>query len=309
MKIMFTFPGQGPQQVGMLHQLPDTDRTRELLAVAEQTLEEDIMQLDNEESLKTTRAVQLCLLISAVVHSELLKEQGVTPDMVAGLSIGAFPAAVVCGALEFTDALKLVSLRGDLMQQAYPSGYGLTAITGLFLEQVEAIVEQLRGQDQIIYLANVNAEQQMVVAGTEAAMYSAIELAAAKGGSGKRLAVSVPSHCDLLAKPAEQLVEAIAKVELKRPKCAYMSANRARVMWQGDAIADDLAMNMARQVRWNEAALGAYQRDVRLAIEMPPGAVLTRLCSPVLEEGEALAMSQTDIETIKVLAERTRLAR
>lgn len=89
--------------------------------------------LDSASSLTHTRAVQLSLLIAGVARARELERRGVSPDIVSGLSIGAYPAAVIAGALDFTDALKLVALRGDLMEQAYPHGYGLTAIMGLTL--------------------------------------------------------------------------------------------------------------------------------------------------------------------------------
>jgi malonate decarboxylase epsilon subunit len=89
----------------------------------------------------------------------------VSPDIVSGLSIGAYPAAVIAGALDYADALRLVALRGDLMEQAWPHGYGLTAIMGLTLPQVEALVEGSGA-----YIANLNAETQIVIAGSDAAM-------------------------------------------------------------------------------------------------------------------------------------------
>ena len=112
MSSLLVFPGQGAQQPGMLQRLP-----RETLNEASEVLGEDVLRLDSAEALKSTRAVQLCLLIAGVAASRQLT---LAPDYVAGLSIGAYPAAVVAGALSFSDALHLVSLRGELMQQAYP---------------------------------------------------------------------------------------------------------------------------------------------------------------------------------------------
>ena len=121
MSSLLVFPGQGAQQPGMLARLP-----RETLNEASDLLGEDVTRLDSAEALRSTRAVQLCLLIAGVAASRQL---AMTPDYVAGLSIGAYPAAVVAGALSFNDALHLVSLRGELMQQAYPQGYGCLLYT------------------------------------------------------------------------------------------------------------------------------------------------------------------------------------
>lgn len=137
MKILFTFPGQGTQRAGMLQHLPDGDA---LLNSVRAVLGDETDQLDSADALRHTRAVQLSLLICGVAWARELIRRGVKPDIVSGLSIGAFPAAVISGALDFSDALRLVALRGDLMEQAYPEGYGLTAITGLTLSRLEKLL-------------------------------------------------------------------------------------------------------------------------------------------------------------------------
>ncbi|NOM63845.1 acyltransferase domain-containing protein, partial [Klebsiella pneumoniae] len=88
-------------------------------------------------------------------------------DCVAGLSVGAYPAAVVAGALGFADAVRLVALRGELMQRAYPRGYGMTALSGLELASVERLLGEVGGE---VYVATLNSEQQIVIAGSETAM-------------------------------------------------------------------------------------------------------------------------------------------
>ncbi|WP_456308996.1 malonate decarboxylase subunit epsilon [Serratia proteamaculans] len=298
MKILFSFPGQGPQRPGMLQQLPNGQA---LLDQASEVLAEDARQLDQASALQHTRAVQLCLLITGVAHARELQRQGIVPDITCGLSIGAFPAAVVAGALAFDDALRLVALRGTLMEEAYPQGYGLTAIIGLEVSQLTPLL----GND--CWLANINAPQQLVIAGSDAAM-SAVATRARHAGAQKvhRLAVSVPSHCALLAEPAMKLAMAFQAVSLTRPHCAYLSGSTARVLWQPEQIADDLAKNMSRTVRWHEAMVAARERDVGLAIEMPPGSVLTGLARKAFcgSAGEAIALEQSGELLAKRLAER-----
>ncbi|HFS5792931.1 TPA: malonate decarboxylase subunit epsilon [Citrobacter werkmanii] len=297
MKILFTFPGQGTQHPGMLQNLPGME-----LAQARDVLGTEVDTLDSPEALKHTRAVQLSLLIAGVAWARELERRGVAPDIVSGLSIGAYPAAVIAGALEFSDALRLVALRGDLMEQAYPHGYGLTAIMGLTLNQVEALVA-----DSGSYIANLNAETQIVIAGTDEAMAEVAKRAMAKGATkAHRLAVSVPSHCELLADPAQKLVEAFSHVTLSRPRCAYLSGSTGRVLWQPERIADDLAMNMARTVRWQEAVISANEREAQLAIEMPPGGVLTCLTRQAAWEGESIALERSGMDVAVHLAKRLR---
>lgn len=297
MKILFTFPGQGTQHEGMLQNLPGTE-----LAQARDVLGAEVDTLDSSEALKHTRAVQLFLLIAGVAWARELERRGVAPDIVSGLSIGAYPAAVVAGALDFADALTLVALRGDLMEQAYPHGYGLTAIMGLTLAQVESLVA-----GSGTYIANLNAETQIVIAGPDDAMADVAKRAMAKGASkAPRLAVSVPSHCELLARPAQKLVEAFSHVTLSRPRYAYLSGSTGRVLWQPERIADDLAMNMARTVRWQEAVISANEREARLAIEMPPGGILTCLTRQAAWEGESISLERSGVDVAVHLAKRLR---
>jgi len=294
MSSLLVFPGQGAQQPGMLARLP-----RETLVEASDLLGEDVTQLDSAEALRSTRAVQLCLLIAGVAASRQLT---MAPDYVAGLSIGAYPAAVVAGVLSFNDALHLVSLRGELMQQAYPQGYGMTAIIGLELALVEDLLAQVHSADAPVYLANINADNQVVIAGSDAAMKAVAELAKGCGaGLAKRLAVSVPSHCPLLEAPAQRLAEAFAKVPLQSPKIGYLSGSRARPLIKAQALRDDLAFNMCRIVDWRGTVQSAYERGVRLQIELPPGAVLTGLARRVFEQGTVIAFDGARLDTLQAL--------
>lgn len=297
MKILFTFPGQGTQRPGMLQHLPGHE-----MAEAREVLGAEADTLDSPEALKHTRAVQLSLLIAGVAWAREMQRRGIEPDLVSGLSIGAYPAAVVAGALDFNDALTLVALRGDLMEQAYPHGYGLTAIMGLTLTQVEALVA-----GSGTYIANLNAETQIVIAGRDEEMAQVAQQARTKGATkAQRLAVSVPSHCELLNAPAQKLAQAFAGVTLSRPRCAYLSGSTARVLWQPERIADDLARNMARTVRWQEAMVAANEREARLAIEMPPGGILTCLTRQAAWEGETVSLERSGVDVVAHLAKRLR---
>ena len=294
MSSLLVFPGQGAQQPGMLQRLP-----RETLIEASDVLGEDVLLLDSAAALQSTRAVQLCLLIAGVAASRQLS---VAADYVAGLSIGAYPAAVVAGALSFSDALHLVSLRGELMQQAYPLGYGMTAIIGLDLATVEGLLARVHGDDTPVYLANINADNQVVIAGSDGAMKAVAELAKVNGaGLAKRLAVSVPSHCPLLDAPAKVLAEAFATVPLKTPVLGYLSGSRARRVTHIEALRDDLAFNMCRVVDWRGTVQSAYERGVRLQIELPPGAVLTGLARRVFEQATVMAFDGARLDTLQAL--------
>ncbi|GAB1617737.1 malonate decarboxylase subunit epsilon [Pseudomonas sp. SWRI100] len=297
MSSLFAFPGQGAQQVGMLHRLPEG--AGPLLEEASDTLGHQVLGLDSEQALQSTRAVQLCLLLTGVAWARRLLQQSPAPDYVAGLSIGAYPAAVTAGALAFADAVRLVALRGELMQRAYPQGYGMTALSGLDLASVERLLVEAGGE---VYIANLNSENQIVIAGSEAAMAAVAQRARSLGqGVARRLAVSVPSHCPLLDAPAAELAEAFAAVELRRPIITYLSGSSARPIHDPQRLRDDLAGNMARVVDWRATLRNAYERGVRLHLEIPPGSVLSGLARQVFANGRVVAIESTRLDSVDAL--------
>ena len=299
MSSLFAFPGQGAQKPGMLHRLPQAPEVLDCLQQAGEALGEDALALDSEAALASTRAVQLCLLIAGVAGARLLMRDGQRPDYVAGLSIGAYAAAVVAESLDYADALRLVALRGELMQEAYPEGYGMTAILGLQLGTVESLLAEAA---EPAYLANINADNQIIIAGSDAAMAAVAAQAKALGAScARRLAMSVPSHCALLDAPAQHLAEAFAKVNLRAPRLRYLSGSSARPVFDAERLRDDLAFNMCRVVDWHGTLRTAYERGVRLHIELPPGSVLTGLARRVFEQGTLMAFDGARLDTLDAL--------
>ena len=297
MSSLFAFPGQGAQQAGMLHRLPEGSTA--LLEEASDSIGEQVLALDSQAALQSTRAVQLCLLLAGVAWARWLMQRSPAPDYVAGLSIGAYPAAVAAGALGFADAVRLVALRGELMQRAYPQGYGMTAVSGLDLASVERLLAEVGGE---VYLANLNSDNQIVIAGRDTAMAEVAAKARSRGqGVARRLAVSVPSHCRLLDSPAAELAEAFANVALRRPRITYLSGSSARPIFDPQRLRDDLAGNMARLVDWRATLRTAYERGVRLHLEIPPGSVLSGLARPVFEQGRVLAIEATRPDTVDAL--------
>ncbi len=143
MMVAFLFPGQGAQVEGLLHQLPEHPEVMRTIEEASEALGLDIDALDSAEALRSTAVVQQALLIAGVATARALMAEHVQPAAVAGMSIGAFGAAAACGTLSFADALPLVRLRGEMMQAAFPGGYGLAAIEGLDEAHLEVIVDQV----------------------------------------------------------------------------------------------------------------------------------------------------------------------
>jgi malonate decarboxylase epsilon subunit len=307
LSIAYLFPGQGAQTAGFLHRLPEHPAVDATLDEAASVLDLDVGTLDTTWALASTVAVQLSTLIAGVAVTRALAQQGVRADAAAGLSVGAFGAAVACGALAFADALPLVKLRGECMQKACPHGYGMAAIVGLDERQVAGIVEQVGGAGAQLYIANVNAPTQIIVSGSDRALDAAVETARQSGArQAARLAVSVPSHCPLLDPVAQRLSAALLPIEVHAPKLPYVSNRRARVVCDAEGVREDLINNVAHTVRWYDSVTALYELGVRLFIELPPGQVLSRLAQQEFPEARAVPVEGAQLLSIVLLAERER---
>ncbi len=196
----------GGANPGFLHRLPDHPAVAATLAEFSAALGQDILALDGEQALRSTVAVQIATVAAGVAVARMLAERGAEPDFVAGSSVGAYAAAIVGGAVSLADALPLVRLRGELMERAYPRGYGLAAVVGVFERRLDALVAAAFDPAAPVYLANLDAPTQFVIAGAEAGLDKVLEAARAEGArKAEHMAVGVPSHCPLLAKVADTL--------------------------------------------------------------------------------------------------------
>jgi malonate decarboxylase epsilon subunit len=305
MSVAFLFPGQGSQAPGMLHTLPDHPDITSTLDEASAILGRDVKDLDSAEALKSTISVQLALLTAGVATARALATEGVHAEAVAGLSVGAFAAAVHSGVASFPQAIELVQQRAEMMVELYPTGYGLAAIIGLTEGQVSALVEKTHTADTPIYVANINAPRQIVIAGSDEGMAKVLE-AAGKSGARKaeRLQVSVPSHCPLLEPVAAALRTTLAGMELERPRVIYVGNVKARALRVAAAVAEDLAANIAHAVRWYDATTVLEELGCRLFLELPPGHVLSDLAREAFPEVRTLALGQSTLRGALHLAAR-----
>ena len=305
MSVAFLFPGQGSQAPGMLHTLPDHPDITRTLDEASAILGRDVKDLDSAEALKSTISVQLALLTAGVATARALATEGVHAEAVAGLSVGAFAAAVHSGVVCFPQAIELVQQRAEMMMGLYPSGYGLAAIVGLTEGQVSALVEKAHTPDTPVYVGNINAPRQIVIAGSDDGMAEVLE-AAGKSGARKaeRLQVSVPSHCPLLEPIAAALRMTLAAMELGQPRVIYVGNVKARALRAASAVAEDLAANIAHAVRWYDATTVLEELGCRLFLELPPGHVLSDLAREAFPEVRTLALGQSTLKGALHLAAR-----
>jgi malonate decarboxylase epsilon subunit len=305
MTVAFLFPGQGAQSAGLLHRLPQHAEVSRTIEEASRILGRDVTALDNAEALRSTGAVQEALLIAGVATARALMAEHVRPAAVAGMSIGAFGAAVACGTLSFDDALPLVRLRGEWMERAFPSGFGLAAIEGLDEVRLQGILERIRTPKLPVYISNINAPRQIVVAGSDSALAAVMTQARQQGARRtQRLAVSVPSHCPLLQPIADRLTQAMAALTLRTPSMPYVSNRGGRALYDADAIRQDLATSIAHPVRWYSALEVIRELGATIFIEMAPGDVSTHLVAELLPGVRAVSIADRGLHYATVVGRR-----
>jgi malonate decarboxylase epsilon subunit len=280
----------------MLHALPDHPAVARTLDEISDNLGRDVRELDSAEALGSTVSVQVALLTSGVAVGRSLIAEGIKPDAVAGLSVGAFAAAVQAGVISLPDAVHLVQQRARMMEDLYPTGYGLAAIIGLTEQQVSQLVEAAHTEQAPVYVGNINSPRQIVIAGSNQGMANVLEAARNNGArKAERLDVSVPSHCPLLEPVATALRESLRKMHLQPPGLMYVGNVTARALRTADAIAEDLAGNIAHGVRWNDMARVLEELGCGLFLEMPPGHVLSELAKEIVPEVRTLAMAESSL--------------
>ncbi len=299
-KTALMFPGQGSQSVGMLSALSnDFALVKETSAEASSVLGYDLWQLVQqgpEQQLNETQRTQPALLTASVALYRVAKEKGLADvTVMAGHSLGEYSALVCAGALEFTDAVKLVALRGEFMQQAVAEGEGaMAAVIGLEDAEIEKICLEQAGE-QIVTPVNYNSPGQVVIAGHADAVARAAE--ALKEAGAKRvlpLPVSVPSHCALMQPAASQLADALKSIKLKQPHTPVINNVDVAIADSEDAIKDALVRQLYRPVRWTETIEQIAKLDVETAYEVGPGKVLTGLNKRITKAFGCSALNTLD---------------
>jgi [acyl-carrier-protein] S-malonyltransferase len=293
----FVFPGQGSQSVGMLDAWSDHAAVRATLEEASAALGEDIGRLIHEgpkEALELTTNTQPVMLTAAIAcYRAWLAEGGPAPAAVAGHSLGEYSALVAAGALSLADALPLVRLRAQAMQEAVPVGVGaMAAILGLEAAAVrEGCAQAAQASGEVVEAANFNDPKQTVIAGTKAGVDKACELLKAAGAKrALPLAVSAPFHSSLMKPAAERLRERLADVALVTPAIPVVNNVDARVETDPQAIRDALYRQAYSAVRWVEVVQALRGRGLVHILECGPGKVLAGLVKRIDAEAASLAV-------------------
>jgi malonate decarboxylase epsilon subunit len=290
------FPGQGAQYAGLLAKTASMPGARQLLARASEIVGQDVSITDDEASLQKTDVVQRNTFLASVASADALRANGALFDAVAGHSIGAFAAAHFAGVLEFEDALRLVVLRGGMMRRLFCGGYAMGAIVGFDERTVQNIIAKSEG----VSISGVNARDQVTIVGPQADVLAALDTARQSGAvTAKLLAVTVPSHSDLMIPVRDALRDGLSKMRLGRPTLVYAANTDGRAKIDSRDVAADLIESVARPVRWHDAIAMLVERGVRSFVEAAPGDTLTTLINNRSEAGaEAIAVDRAGLDEV-----------
>ncbi|MFQ5328382.1 MAG: ACP S-malonyltransferase [Thermodesulfobacteriota bacterium] len=278
------FPGQGSQFSGMGKNFYDDFATaRHTFEEANDLLGYNLTKLCFEgpvDKLNSTENTQPAILtVSTAIYRVVTEEVELSPRFMAGHSLGEYSALVAAGVLKFGDAVKLVSLRGQFMQDAVPDGVGgMAAILGLPLDDITTLCAESSQEDSVVVPANINSPEQVVISGNSEAVERACALA--KEGGAKRvvpLPVSVPSHSPLMRGASERLAGAMENVPFGEPTVPVITNVEAEPLPTGGDARGLLLRQLYSPVQWVASIRRMAADDVDAVAEVGPGKVLTGL--------------------------------
>ena len=275
-KTAFMFPGQGAQKAGMGKDFyENSPLARDIYDRASECLELDMRALCFEENdlLDQTEYTQAAMVTTCLAMTAVLNEQGAEVDVTAGLSLGEYCAIAEAGAMDLLDAIRLVRVRGQLMQHTVPTGEGaMAAVLGMDADQIDAVIEPIAN----VTVANYNCPGQIVITGGTAGIEQASKTL--KEAGAKRvvsLNVSGPFHSPMLRSAGEKLGKELSAVQLGELKIPYVTNVTAEYVTDSSEIRELLTRQVYSPVRWEQSIRKMIAQDVDTFVEIGPGRTLT----------------------------------
>lgn len=279
-KLAFVFPGQGSQSVGMLDALSDYAEVQAHVQVAKEVLGVDLLTMINEgpaDKLNQTQWTQPALLATSVgIYKAIMERKEVQAEVFAGHSLGEYSALVCAGSLDFETAVKLVHKRGLYMQEAVPTGTGsMAAVLGLDAKIIEQVCDQANG---LVSPANYNSPGQIVIAGESKAVDEASVLCVEAGAKKVMpLAVSVPSHCELMKPAATKLALDLESINMAQSSVPVLHNVDVKNHDDTDSMKAMLRQQLYAPVRWTQTMKKFQEMGIEQVVECGPGKVLSGL--------------------------------
>lgn len=305
--LAFVFPGQGSQKAGMGAALAaEFPAARRVFAAADEALGEPLSTLcfdGPDEQLALTANTQPAILTCSVAAWTVVREElGLVPGVCLGHSLGEFSALVAAGALDFADAVRLVRLRGQAMQEAVPAGLGaMAAVVGLEAAPLAALCAEASDARGQVDIANENGGGQIVVAGHAEAVTRLIAAAKAQRARAILLNVSAPFHCSLMRPAAERVAAALEQITIHPLRVPVIANVDAEPNLEPARVKDLLIRQITGRVRWEASVRKAVHMGARRCLELGHGKVLAGLIKRIAPELPTLAVgSPDDIHVLKV---------
>ena len=301
-KIAFIFPGQGAQACGMGQDFYEqTETGKRIFDKATELMGFSMPQLCFEENdrLDITEYTQAAMVTASIAMMRVLEENGIKPDVAAGLSLGEYCALAAAGVMSDEDAIRTVRQRGILMQEAVPVGEGAMAA---ILALDAAAIEEVTGTMEGVWIANYNCPGQIVISGEKAAVEEACEkLKAAGAKRAVMLNVSGPFHSGMLADAGEKLGEVLSQVELHEPQIPYVANVTAQYVKNAAEVKELLTRQVSSSVRWQQSVEAMIADGVDTFIEIGPGKTLAGFMRKISRDVKTLNVEK--LEDISKVAE------
>ena len=301
-KLAFIFPGQGAQKVGMGKDFYETfDNVKEIFDSACEWLDLDIKTLCFEENdkLDLTEYSQPALVTTCLAMADVLRNQGVEPDISAGLSLGEYCAIATAGAISVKDAITTVRKRGILMEQAVPAGQGaMAAVLGMTAEEIDEVVDAISD----VSVANYNCPGQIVITGEKAAVDKAKDLCIEKGARrAVPLAVSGAFHSSLLNDAAIKLHDVLSNYDLKKPSIPVYHNISGNI--EDQPLIDILSKQIAHSVYFEQTIANMLGDGVDTFIEVGPGKTISGFVKKCCKGHDVKILHVEDMTTLKECVE------
>lgn len=274
-RIAFIYPGQGAQVCGMGQDFYEqTETGKKVFDLATEILGFSLPELcfEKNDRLDITECTQAAMVTTSIAMTKVLEENGVKPDVTAGLSLGEYCALYAAGVMSEKDAIATVRQRGILMQEAVPVGQGaMAAVLAMDASAIEEVIADIDG----VQIANYNCPGQIVISGKKDAVETACEKL--KEAGAKRtimLNVSGPFHSKMLTGAGEKLGEVLASVEVHKPQIPYVANVTASYVTEADEVKPLLTKQVSSSVRWQQSVETMLADGVDTFIEIGPGKTL-----------------------------------